>query len=83
MDTKDAGRIGGRIGGKAKGASKVRGDAEYYRALRAKVGSTKLATEVPHCEGCGCSHEVAFDCVCSCACHNLRKPEKGLRSGGR
>lgn len=30
------GRKGGEIGGKAKGKRKARGDAEYYRQLRAK-----------------------------------------------
>jgi hypothetical protein len=32
----EIGRKGGEIGGKAGGKRKARGDAEYYRQLRAK-----------------------------------------------
>lgn len=44
MDTRDAGRLGGLKGGRTMGASKVRGNSDHYRAIRAQRRTVLRAT---------------------------------------
>jgi hypothetical protein len=46
----------GRKGGKTTGASKVRGDADHYRALAAKSAEARRRTPESR-EECRCGHE--------------------------